>query len=70
MYPLNDEGILIGLENNRSVAINIIVGDFFIYGNDEEGNLTSLSEKKFDTYAKIFFMSFRSLQKKKLKKYQ
>lgn len=26
--PLNDEGILIGLENNRSVAIDIIVGVF------------------------------------------
>lgn len=54
MYPLNDEGILIGLENNRSVDINIIVGDFFVCGNDEEGNLTLLSEKKFGTYTKIF----------------
>ena len=51
---LNDEGKLIGLEGNRRIGSDIIVGDFFIYGNDEEGNLTSLSEKKFDTYTKIF----------------
>lgn len=66
---LNDEGKLIGLEGNRRIGSDIIVGDFFVCGSDEEGNLTSLSEEELDTYKK-FFMSHRSLQKKKLKKQQ
>lgn len=31
------------------------VGDFFVCGSDEEGNLTSLSEEELDTYTKIFY---------------
>ncbi len=50
---LNDEGKLIGLEGNRRIGSDIIVGDFFC-GSDEEGNLTSLSEEALDTYTKIF----------------
>ena len=64
---LNDEGKLIGLEGNRRIGSDIIVGDFFVCGSDEEGNLTSFSEEELDTYTN-FFMSHRSLQKKKLKK--
>ena len=51
---LNDEGKLIGLEGNRRIGSDIIVGDFFVCGSDEEGNLTSLSEKELDTYTKFF----------------
>ena len=47
---LNDEGKLIGLEGNRRIGSDIIVGDFFVCGSDEEGNLTSLSEEALDTY--------------------
>lgn len=47
---LNDEGKLIGLEGNRRIGSDIIVGDFFVCGSDEEGNLTSLSEEELDTY--------------------
>lgn len=52
---LNDEGKLIGLEGNRRIGSDIIVGDFFVCGSDEEGNLTSLSEEELDTYTKIFY---------------
>lgn len=52
---LNDEGKLIGLEGNRRIGSDIIVGDFFVCGSDEEGNLTSLSEEALDTYTKIFY---------------
>ena len=47
---LNDEGKLIGLEGNRRIGSDIIVGDFFVCGSDEEGNLTSLSAEELDTY--------------------
>ena len=47
---LNDEGKLIGLEGS-----DIIVGDFFVCGSDEEGNLASLSEEELDTYTKFFY---------------
>lgn len=52
---LNDEGKLIGLEGNRRIGSDIIVGDFCVCGSDEEGNLTSLSEEELDTYTKIFY---------------
>lgn len=42
---LNDEGKLIGLEGNRRIGSDIIVGDFFVCGSDEEGNLTWESAK-------------------------
>ncbi|WP_242970158.1 hypothetical protein [Anaerotignum lactatifermentans] len=31
------------------------VGDFFVCGSDEEGNLTSLREEELDTYKKFFY---------------
>ena len=52
---LNDEGKLIGLEGNRRIGSDIIVGDFFVCGSDEEGNLTSLSDEELDTYTKNFY---------------
>ena len=51
---LNDEGKLIGLEGNRRIGSDIIVGDFFVCGSDEEGNLTSLSEGELK-YTKFFY---------------
>ena len=52
---LNDEGKLIGLEGNRRIGSDIIVGDFFVCGSDEEGNLASLNEEELDTYTKFFY---------------
>ena len=52
---LNDAAKLIVLQANRRTGSDIIVGDFFVCGRDEEGNLTSLSEEELDTYTKIFY---------------
>ena len=52
---LNDEGKLIGLEGNRRIGSDIIVGDFFVCDSDEEGNLTSLSDEDLNTYTKLFY---------------
>ena len=52
---LNDEGKLIGLEGNRRIGDDIIVGDFFVCGTDKEGNLTSLSNKDLELYSNIFY---------------
>ena len=42
---LNDERKLIGLEGNRRIGSDIIVGDFFVCGSDEE----------FDKYTNFFY---------------
>ena len=52
---LNDEGKLIGLEGNRRIGDDIVVGDFFVCGTDKEGNLTSLSNKDLELYSNIFY---------------
>ena len=52
---LNDEGKLIGLEGNRRIGSDIIVGDFFVCGSDEEGNLTSLKEDDLIAYTMLFY---------------
>ena len=31
------------------------VGNFFVCGSDEEGNLTSLNDEDLDSYAKLFY---------------
>ena len=50
----NEEGKLIGLEGNRRVGNDIIVGVFYIMEEDDEGNLVSLSERKIKYYTKLF----------------
>ena len=52
---LNDEGKLIGLEGNRRIGSDIIVGDFFVCGSDEEENLTSLKEDDLIAYTMLFY---------------
>ena len=52
---LNDEGKLIGLEGNRRIGNDVIVGDFFVCGSDEEGNLTSLTDEQMETYMALFY---------------
>ena len=52
---VNDEGKLIGLEGNRRIGNDVIVGDFFVCGSDEEGNLTSLTDEQMETYMALFY---------------
>ena len=51
----NEEGKLIGLEGNRRLGDDIIVGVFYIMSEDEDGNLVSLSEQKIQHYMKRFW---------------
>lgn len=51
----NEEGKLIGLEGNRWLGEDIIVGVFYIMSEDREGNLVSLSEQKIKHYMKRFW---------------
>lgn len=46
----NEEGKLIGLDGNRRIGNDIIVGVFYIMSENEEGELVSLSEKKSKFY--------------------
>lgn len=52
----NEEGKLIGLKGNRRLGRDIIVGTFYIMGEDEDGNLVSLSEKKIQHYTEQFWL--------------
>ena len=50
----NEEAKLIDLEPNRRLGRDILCGVFYVVGQDEEGELTSLSEAAFDYYAELF----------------
>lgn len=50
----NEEGKLIGLEPNRRLGNDILVGVFYVTGQDKNGNLMSLPETKIPKYAKLF----------------
>lgn len=50
----NEEGKLIGLEPNRIVGCDVIVGTFFIAGDDGGEDLCSLSEKQVNQYSEQF----------------
>ena len=51
----NEEGKLIGLDGNRRLGDDIIVGVFYIMSEDEDGNLVSLSERKIKYYTELFW---------------
>ena len=51
---LNEEGKLIGLEPNRRLGYDILCGVFYVVGQDEEGNLTSLSPAAIEKYQTVF----------------
>ncbi len=51
----NEEGKLSGLEGNRRLGEDIIVGVFYIMSEDKDGNLVSLSEQKIRHYMKRFW---------------
>ena len=51
----NEEGKLIGLEGNRRLGNDIIVGVLYILSEDSDGNLVSLSDKKIQYYTELFW---------------
>lgn len=51
----NEEGKLIGLEGNRKLKDDILVGTFYVCGSNEEGELTSLTSSQIDKYLKFFW---------------
>lgn len=51
----NEEGKLIGLEGNRRLGSDIIVGVFYIFSEDVDGNLVSLTDKKIQYYTELFW---------------
>ena len=50
----NEEGKLIGLEPNRRFYDDVLVGVFYVCGQDRQGNLSSLSKKAIEYYTKVF----------------
>lgn len=52
---LNEEGKLEGLPPNRRLGNDILVGDFYVCGNSEEGDLTSLPEDAMERYTEMFY---------------
>ena len=50
----NEEGKLLGLEGNRSLGNDIIVGNFFIVGYNEEGEFISLTKEQMEEYMQQF----------------
>lgn len=51
---LNEEGKLLGLTPNRRLGYDILCGVFYVVGQDEEGNLTSLPSAAIEKYRHIF----------------
>lgn len=50
----NEEGKLWGLPGNRRIGKDIIVGTFYIIGENEEGELISLTDKQLLFYNAMF----------------
>ena len=50
----NEEGKLIGLPLNRWIGQDIIAGVFYVVGQDENGNFTSLSDERMAYYMNRF----------------
>ena len=51
----NEEGKLIGLKGNRRLGSDILVGVFYVVGEDRCGNLVSLPDKEIERYSKFFW---------------
>ncbi len=51
----NEEGKLIGLDGNRKVGRDIIVGTFIIVGNDGSEDFVSLSKNQMEIYEERFW---------------
>ena len=59
---LNEEGKLIGLEPNRRLGDDILVGVVYIVAENDEGELISLTEAQQERYSKMF-ESFEPIDK-------
>lgn len=51
----NEEGKLIGLEGNRRIGDDILVGTFYICGSNKNGELVSLKPKQAEKYIHFFW---------------
>lgn len=51
----NEEGKLIGLEGNRRLNNDIIVGTFYVCGVNDNGELISLTSAQMDKYLRYFW---------------
>ena len=51
----NEEGKLIGLEGNRRIGKDIIVGVFYVLGENGRGGLCSLDKELLDKYMEHFW---------------
>ena len=51
----NEEGKLINLMGNRRFGNDILVGTFYVVGDDDEGNLCSLTDKQIAFYNTMFY---------------
>ena len=50
----NEEGKLLGLQGNRRLGNDILVGTFYVAGDNKRGNLCSLTEKQLDFWKSVF----------------
>ena len=53
-FYCNEEGKLLEMEGNRSLGNDILVGNFFIAGYNDEGELISLTEEQVEEYTQEF----------------
>lgn len=51
----NEEGKLTGLEGNRALGEDILVGTFYVCGSNNEGELTSLTDSQIEKYIQFFW---------------
>ncbi len=51
----NEEGKLNGMEGNRRLGNDILCGVFYVVGEDDEGNLCSLTDKQIQICNTMFF---------------
>ena len=51
----NEEGKLIGLDGNRRLGDDVLVGVFYIMSENEDGELLSLTERKIKHYTNLFW---------------
>ena len=51
----NEEGKLIGLDGNRRLGNDILVGVFYVMSENEDGELVSLTEQKIRNYTELFW---------------
>jgi len=50
----NEEAKIIGLPANRYLGNDIICGTFYVVGDDEDGNLASLTPEQIEKYSEFF----------------